>query len=69
VVRVRLPSGMKLTPHWHHEDRVYTQVSQSSYPGFRPGASGGKRDVVTQLTLTPCKLTSRGWERQSSDAS
>jgi hypothetical protein len=22
VVRVKLPSGVKLMPHWHHEDRV-----------------------------------------------
>jgi hypothetical protein len=23
VVRVKLPSGVKLMPHWHHENRVY----------------------------------------------
>jgi hypothetical protein len=27
VVRVKLPSGVKLMPHRHHEDRVYTVMS------------------------------------------
>ena len=27
VVRVKLPSGVKLMPHRHHEDRVYTVIS------------------------------------------
>jgi hypothetical protein len=27
VVRVKLPADVKLMPHWHHEDRVYTVMS------------------------------------------
>ncbi len=27
VVRVNVPSGVKLMPHWHQEDRVYMVVS------------------------------------------
>ena len=27
VVRVKVPSGVKLMPHRHHEDRVYTVMS------------------------------------------
>jgi uncharacterized RmlC-like cupin family protein len=27
VVRVKVPSGVKLMPHRHHEDRVYTVIS------------------------------------------
>lgn len=34
VVRVRLPSGVKLMPHWHHEDRVYTVMSGVSTSGW-----------------------------------
>jgi hypothetical protein len=34
VVRVRLPSGVKLMPHWHHEDRVYTVISGVFYIGL-----------------------------------
>jgi hypothetical protein len=34
VVRVKLPSGVKLMPHWHHEDRVYTVISGVFYIGL-----------------------------------
>ena len=34
VVRVRVPSGVKLMPHWHHEDRVYTVISGVFYIGL-----------------------------------
>ena len=34
VVRVRLPSGVKLMPHRHHEDRVYTVISGVFYIGL-----------------------------------
>jgi len=34
VVRVKLPSGGKLMPHLHHEDRVYTVVSGVFYIGL-----------------------------------
>ena len=33
VVRVKLPSGVKLMPHRHHEDRVYTVMSGVFYIG------------------------------------
>jgi len=34
VVRVKLPSGQKLMPHRHHEDRVYTVISGVFYIGL-----------------------------------
>jgi quercetin dioxygenase-like cupin family protein len=34
VVRVKLPSGVQLMPHWHHEDRVYTVMSGVFYIGL-----------------------------------
>jgi quercetin dioxygenase-like cupin family protein len=34
VVRVRLPSGTKLMPHRHQEDRVYTVISGVFYVGL-----------------------------------
>jgi quercetin dioxygenase-like cupin family protein len=34
VVRVKLPSGVKLMPHLHHEDRVYTVISGVFYIGL-----------------------------------
>jgi quercetin dioxygenase-like cupin family protein len=33
VVRVKVPSGVKLMPHRHHEDRVYTVMSGVFYIG------------------------------------
>jgi quercetin dioxygenase-like cupin family protein len=33
VVRVKVPSGVKLMPHTHHEDRVYTVISGVFYIG------------------------------------
>jgi quercetin dioxygenase-like cupin family protein len=33
VVRVKVPSGVKLMPHRHHEDRVYTVLSGVFYIG------------------------------------
>ena len=34
VVRVKVPSGIKLMPHRHHEDRVYTVMSGVFYIGL-----------------------------------
>lgn len=34
TVRVKLPAGEKLMPHWHHEDRVYTVISGVFYIGL-----------------------------------
>jgi quercetin dioxygenase-like cupin family protein len=34
VVRVKVPSGVKLMPHRHHEDRVYTVMSGVFYIGL-----------------------------------
>ena len=34
VVRVKLPAGVKLMPHWHHEDRVYVVMSGVFYIGL-----------------------------------
>jgi quercetin dioxygenase-like cupin family protein len=37
IVRVKLPSGIKLMPHWHPEDRIYTVLSGTFY--IRIGAA------------------------------
>jgi quercetin dioxygenase-like cupin family protein len=34
VIRVKVPSGVKLMPHWHEEDRVYTVMSGVFYIGL-----------------------------------
>ncbi len=33
MIRVKVPSGVKLMPHWHQEDRVYMVVSGVFYIG------------------------------------
>jgi quercetin dioxygenase-like cupin family protein len=34
TTRVKMPSGEKLMPHWHPEDRVYTVISGVFYIGL-----------------------------------
>ena len=34
VIRVKVPSGVKLTPHRHPEDRIYTVISGVFYIGL-----------------------------------
>lgn len=34
VIRVKVPEGIKLMPHWHPEDRVYTVISGVFYIGL-----------------------------------
>jgi quercetin dioxygenase-like cupin family protein len=42
VVRVKLPSGVKLMPHRHREDRVYTVMSGVFYIGVGEKFDEGK---------------------------
>jgi quercetin dioxygenase-like cupin family protein len=45
VVRVKVPSGVKLMPHRHHEDRVYTVISGVFYIGVGEQFDGGKLEA------------------------
>jgi quercetin dioxygenase-like cupin family protein len=45
VVRVRVPSGVKLMPHRHHEDRVYTVMSGVFYVGLGDQFDGSKLEA------------------------
>ena len=47
VIRVKLPSGVKLMPHQHPEDRVYTVISGVFYIGL------GSRFDEEQLQAYP----------------
>jgi hypothetical protein len=42
VVRVKVPSGVKLMPHRHNEDRVYTVMSGVFYIGLGEQFDEGK---------------------------
>ncbi|MGJ5813840.1 cupin domain-containing protein [Paludibaculum fermentans] len=48
VIRVKVPSGVKLMPHRHPEDRVYTVVSGVFYIGL-----GDQFDADTLLAYPP----------------
>ncbi len=45
VVRVKVPSGVKLMPHVHHEDRVYTVMSGVFYIGVGKEFDEAKLDA------------------------
>ncbi len=47
VVRVKVPSGVMLMPHRHHEDRVYTVMSGVFYIGL------GEKFDAAGLTAYP----------------
>jgi quercetin dioxygenase-like cupin family protein len=42
VVRVKVPAGVKLMPHKHPEDRIYTVMSGVFYIGLGEQFDGGK---------------------------
>lgn len=42
VIRVKMPSGVKLMPHRHPEDRIYTVMSGVFYIGLGDGFDGDK---------------------------
>jgi hypothetical protein len=45
VIRVRVPRGVKLMPHKHPEDRVYTVVSGVFYIGLGDGFDADKLEA------------------------
>ncbi len=45
VVRVKVPSGVKLMPHRHREDRVYTVMSGVFYIGLGDQFDGAKLEA------------------------
>jgi len=48
VIRVKLPGGLKLMPHMHREDRIYTVISGVFYVG-----RGEKFDAEALLAYPP----------------
>jgi quercetin dioxygenase-like cupin family protein len=45
VIRVKVPSGVKLTPHRHPEDRIYTVMSGVFYVGLGEQFDAGKMNA------------------------
>jgi quercetin dioxygenase-like cupin family protein len=51
TIRVKVPSGVKLMPHSHPEDRVYTVISGVFYVGL-----GDKFDAEKLQAYAPCSV-------------
>ena len=45
VTRVKVPAGVRLMPHWHPEDRVYTVMSGVFYIGLGELFDAGKLEA------------------------
>ena len=66
VIRVKLPSGVKLMPHVHPEDRVYTVISGVFYIGLGKHFDSEKLEAYlpgSVIELSPAGLltfTGRG---------
>jgi hypothetical protein len=54
VVRVKLPSGVKLMPHRHHEDRVYTVISGVFYIGLGEQFDEAKLQAYRRVPSSSC---------------
>ena len=46
VIRVKVPSGVKLMPHRHPEDRVYTVISGVFYIGLGDHFDADKLEAI-----------------------
>jgi quercetin dioxygenase-like cupin family protein len=51
VIRVKVPSGVKLMPHRHPEDRVYTVISGMFYIGLGDQFDAGKLEAYPPGTV------------------
>ena len=51
VIRVKVPPGVKLMPHWHPEDRVYTVMSGVFYIGLGEQFDGEKLEAYPPGTV------------------
>src|SRR5262249_40821893 len=55
TIRVKVPSGVKLMPHGHPEDRVYTVISGVFYIGLGDQFDGWRR--IHPVALSFCRAT------------
>jgi hypothetical protein len=55
VIRVKAPSGVKLMPHRHPEDRIYTVMSGVFYIGLAIGSTGTRSRPIRQAASSSCQ--------------
>ena len=65
TIRVKLPSGLKLMPHWHPEDRIYTVVSGVFYIGLGTHFDSEKLDAYPPgaVVVLPGRTPHFHWAR------
>src|SRR4051812_12343164 len=63
TVRVRVPQGVKLMPHRHREDRVYTVISGIFYIGLGDRFDAGKLQAYPPGAVVV--LSRRRWRTRS----
>jgi quercetin dioxygenase-like cupin family protein len=59
VIRVKVPSGVKLMPHRHPEDRVYTVISGVLYIGVGEEFDEGKLEAHPPGAVSSCPAAPR----------
>ena len=57
TIRVKVPSGVKLMPHKHPEDRVYTVLSGVFYIGLGDKFDGDKVEAYPPVASSFCRAT------------
>ena len=57
TIRVKVPSGVKLLPHRHPEDRVYTVISGVFYIGLGDKFDGDKLKAYPPSCVVVCRAT------------
>ena len=65
VMRVKLPSGVKLMPHMHPEDRIYTVISGTFYIGIGKtfDAANLKAYLPGSVIILPANTPHFHWAR------
>ena len=65
TIRVRVPRGVKLMPHWHPEDRVYTVISGAFYIGLGDRSDSDKLEAYPpgSVIVLPGKTSHFHWAK------
>jgi len=65
VIRVRVPHGVKLMPHRHPEDRVYTVISGIFYIGLGDHFDRGELQAYPAgaVVVLPCNTSHFHWAK------
>ena len=63
VIRVKVPAGVKLMPHKHPEDRIYTVMSGIFYIGLGDQFEGDKLQAYCSVIVLPGNTSHFHWAK------